>query len=85
MGFIKVRVGVFNPQSPERVVEMEGVVDAGTIYTVVRRDILHSLGVSPLGRRRFKAFGGYVERDVGEVGLVSDGREARGPGDIRRG
>ncbi|MCU7788082.1 aspartyl protease [Pyrobaculum sp. 3827-6] len=70
MGFIKVKVGVFNPAAPEHVVEVEGVVDTGAIYTVVRRDVLESLGVKPLRRRRFKAFGGYVERDVGEVGLV---------------
>ncbi|WP_237179401.1 hypothetical protein [Pyrobaculum ferrireducens] len=45
--------------------------------TVVRRDVLESLGVKPLRRRRFKAFGGYVERDVGEAGPVLMG-ERRG-------
>ena len=77
VGFIKVRVGVYNPQTPENVVEVEGVVDTGAVYTVVRRDILESLGIKPLERRRFKAFGGYVERDVGEA--------AGGPSHIRRG
>ena len=74
VGFIKVRVGVYNPQMPEKVVEVEGVVDTGAVYTVVRRDILESLGIKPLERRRFKAFGGYVERDVGEAGLALAGR-----------
>jgi len=49
------------------------VVDTGAVYTVIRRDILESLGLKPLGRRRFKAFGGYVERDVGEAGLLLTG------------
>jgi predicted aspartyl protease len=30
--------------------------------------------VKPVERRRFRAFGGYVERDVGEVGMVLMGR-----------
>lgn len=70
MGFIKVKAGVFNPASPDKVVEVDGVVDTGAIYTVIRRDILEGLGIRPAKRRRFKAFGGYVERDVGEAGLI---------------
>ncbi|MEM1523666.1 MAG: hypothetical protein QW407_05470 [Thermofilaceae archaeon] len=73
MGFVKVRVGVFNPYKPERVVEVDGIVDTGAIYTVVHRLILEELGIKPLGRKRFKAFGGYVERDVGETGLLLAG------------
>ena len=30
--------------------------------------------MKPVERRRFRAFGGYVERDVGEVGMVLMGR-----------
>ncbi|AET33688.1 hypothetical protein [Pyrobaculum ferrireducens] len=37
---IKIRVGVFNPAAPERVVEVEGVVDTGAIYAP-----FHSPGV----------------------------------------
>ncbi|WP_054854881.1 aspartyl protease family protein [Vulcanisaeta sp. JCM 16161] len=70
MGFVKVRAGIFNPSAPERTVEVDGIVDTGAIYTVIRRDILEELGIKPSRRRRFKAFGGYVERDVGEAGLI---------------
>ncbi|WP_291767090.1 aspartyl protease, partial [Caldivirga sp. UBA161] len=69
-GFVKVRAGVFNPAMPDRAIEVDGIVDTGAIYTVIRRDILEGLGVKPSGRKRFKAFGGYVERDVGDVGLI---------------
>ncbi|WP_238375108.1 aspartyl protease [Vulcanisaeta thermophila] len=37
---------------------------------MVRRDILEGLGIKPLGRRRFRVFGGYVEHDIGEAGLM---------------
>ncbi|WP_054854189.1 aspartyl protease family protein [Vulcanisaeta distributa] len=70
MGFVKVRAGIFNPLAPERTVEVDGIVDTGAIYTVIRRDILEGLGIKPSRRRRFKAFGGYVERDVGDAGLI---------------
>lgn len=70
MGFVKVRAGIFNPAAPERTVEVDGIVDTGAIYTVIRRDILEGLGIKPSRRRRFKAFGGYVERDVGDAGLI---------------
>jgi len=49
-------------------------VDTSAMYSVVRRDILEQLGVKPVERRRFRAFGGYVERDIGEVGMVLMGR-----------
>jgi predicted aspartyl protease len=70
MGFVKVRVGLYNPLQPEKVIEVDAIADTGAIYSIVRRDLLEELGVKPLRRRRFKAFGGYVERDVGEVGMV---------------
>jgi predicted aspartyl protease len=57
-------------------VEVEALVDIGATYSVVRRDVLEQLGVRPLERRRFKAFGGYVERDVGEAGLMLLGRRS---------
>ncbi len=74
MVLLKLWAGLYNPKEPERVVEVEGIVDTGAIYSVVRRDVLEQLGVKPVERRRFRAFGGYVERDVGEVGMVLMGR-----------
>jgi predicted aspartyl protease len=70
MGFVKVRVGLYNPLQPEKVIEVDAIADTGAIYSIVRRDLLEKLGIKPLRRRRFRAFGGYVERDVGEVGMV---------------
>jgi clan AA aspartic protease len=55
-------------------VEVEGVVDTGAMYSVIPRRILEELEVKPLERRKFRAFGGYIERDIGEVGIELMGR-----------
>ena len=70
MGFVKVKVGLYNPLQPEKVIKVDAVVNTGAVYSVVGRDFLEKLGVKPLGRKRFRVFGGYVERDVGEVGMI---------------
>ncbi|MCI4446751.1 MAG: aspartyl protease, partial [Pyrobaculum sp.] len=74
MVILKLRAGLYNPEKLEKVIEVEAIVDTGTRYSVVRRDILEQLGVKPVERRRFRAFGGYVMRDIGEVGMVLMGR-----------
>jgi len=74
LGFIKVKFGVFNPLSPTKITEVEGIVDTGAIYSVIPRRRLEELGVKPIERRRFRAFGGYVERDISEVGMEIMGR-----------
>jgi clan AA aspartic protease len=74
VGFLRVRIGLFNPAQPERAAEVEASVDTGTIYSVVRCDILEQLGVKPIERRKFRAFGGSVERDIGEVGAILMGK-----------
>jgi predicted aspartyl protease len=74
VGFLKVKVGLFNPVQPDRVVEVEALVDTGAVYSAVGSNVLEQLGVKPLERRKFRAFGGFVERDIGEVGGVLMGR-----------
>jgi aspartyl protease family protein len=56
VGFVKVRVGLYNPLQPEKVIEVDAIVDTGAVYSVVRRDFLEKLGVKPLRRRRFRGF-----------------------------
>jgi len=74
LGVIKVKFGIFNPLVPRGSVEVEGVVDTGAMYSVIPRKILEELEVKPLERRKFRAFGGYIERDIGEVGIELMGR-----------
>jgi predicted aspartyl protease len=56
MGFVRVRAGLYNPLQPEKVIEVDAIVDTGVVYSVVGRDILEKLGVKPLRRRKFRAF-----------------------------
>jgi predicted aspartyl protease len=60
--------------APQHLIELEGIVDTGAIYSVVLRRIHEELGIKPVKRRRFKAFREYVERDLGEVGIELIGR-----------
>jgi predicted aspartyl protease len=53
---------------------VDGVVDIGAMYSVVPRKLLEELEIKSLERRKFRAFGGYIERDVGEVGVELMGR-----------
>ena len=74
MGFIKVRFGVFNPLKPDRVLELEGVVDTGAIYTVLPTNLMKELGVKPISKRRFRlANNQVIERDVGLIGIEIKG------------
>jgi hypothetical protein len=43
---LKAKAGPFNPAEPGKVVEV--LVDTGTIYSVVERDLLQQLGVKPI-------------------------------------
>jgi hypothetical protein len=43
---LKAKAGLFNPAEPGKVVEV--LVDTGTIYGVVERDLLQQLGVKPI-------------------------------------
>ncbi|MEM3430481.1 MAG: aspartyl protease [Candidatus Bathyarchaeia archaeon] len=54
--------------------DVEGVVDTGAIYPVVGRMLLESIDLKPVERRRFRAFGGYVEKDVGVAEVELMGR-----------
>ena len=46
---------------------MELLVDTGAILCVIPRSVLTRLGIRPMGSRRFRAFGGVIERETGTV------------------
>ena len=81
MGMTYVRVRVANPSRPRRTEEIELLVDAGAMLSVVPRPVLQSLGIRPLDKRRFRAFGGIVERETGSA-LVEYGGVRAGVGVI---
>jgi clan AA aspartic protease len=73
MGFVYVTVNIANPAQPERTRALEVLVDTGAILSVIPRVVLEELGIRPITRRRFKAFGGNVLREVGGVLLEYGG------------
>jgi len=74
MSFVKVKFRIINPVEKEKFIDVEGFVDTGAIYTVVDRVLLESIGLKPVERRKFRAFGGDVERDIGVAEIELMGR-----------
>jgi hypothetical protein len=33
LGFIRIEFGIFNPMAPQHLIELEGIVDTGAIYS----------------------------------------------------
>lgn len=75
MSIVKVKFRVYNPADMSKYVEIDGIVDTGgAVYSVIASSLLNSIGIKPLERRRFLAFGSYVERDVGGAIIEVMGR-----------
>lgn len=74
VGYVRVSARIYNMRDPSRFVDFEGVVDTGAVYTVVPRGLLERIDVEVVERRRFKAFGEVVERDVGVAVIEIMGR-----------
>jgi len=66
MGFTYAKVLICNPTEEEKRQELELLVDTGALMSIVPAQILKELEIKPLGKQRFRAFGGgIIERDVG--------------------
>lgn len=66
MGFVRVKANISNVEEPEKVKEIELIVDTGAIYTVISKQILYELGIKTIGKRKFRlANGDIIERNVG--------------------
>ena len=64
MGFVHVTVQVASPSNPQEEREIELLVDGGAILSVIPRQVLEELGLPALGSRRFRGFGGILQRDT---------------------
>ncbi len=58
MGLVTVDIMVGNPANPERLVEVECLVDSGAIYSVVPQRILEELGIKPISEDEFRLANG---------------------------
>ena len=74
LGYVRVKARIWNVERPQEARVIELLADTGAIYTVLPSSLLRELGVTPIGRRRFRlANNQVVERDVGIIGIEIQG------------
>jgi Retroviral aspartyl protease. len=72
MGSFSAKLRVWNPSSPDKVEELEAMVDTGAAFSWMHRDRLERLGVEKLRRIGFRAIdGSIIERDTDAVWVAS--------------
>lgn len=77
MGSFSAKVRVWNPSSPEKVEELEAMVDTAATFSWIHRERLERLGAETLRRIGFRAIdGSIIERDTAAVWVGSDGFKA---------
>jgi predicted aspartyl protease len=73
MGSFSAKLRVWNPNSPEKVEELEAMVDAGAAFSWMHRDRLERLGAEKLRRIGFRAIdGSIIERDTAAVWVANN-------------
>ena len=66
MGITTIQANVVNPADPSRSAELEFIVDAGAMYSVVPRSVLQGLGIEAHTSKRFYMVDGTgIERQMG--------------------
>jgi len=74
MATFKVTIEIA-PTNQSRFEQIEALVDTGATYTVIPRDVLERLGITPQFRRRFRvADGRVVELDMAVVMVRLEGQ-----------
>jgi len=77
VGHTTAKVRLCNPRDSAKCAELDLLVDTGSTYTWVRREVLENLGVRPTARWKFKTIDGrIIERDIGEVVVECLGERA---------
>jgi predicted aspartyl protease len=74
MGSFSAKLRVWNPDSPEKVEEVEALVDTGVAFSWIHRERLERVGIVALRRMGFRAIdGSIIERDTAAVWVASNG------------
>jgi aspartyl protease family protein len=77
MGTFSAKLRVWNPSAPERVEEIQAMVDTGAAFSWIHRERLERLGVEHLRRIGFRAIdGSIIERETVAVWVGSNGFRA---------
>ena len=77
LGHTVAKVRLYNPHDLSRCLDLELLVDTGSMYTWIKRGRLERLGIRPMGRRRFRTIENrIIEREIGEAVIECLGRRA---------
>jgi len=75
MGYVRIRGVIANPLDRNLRDELEFIVDAGAIYTVIPQDVAEKLQLKVVDKRKFKiASGEVVEHPVSEAYIIVEGK-----------
>jgi len=68
LGHTYAKAKVLNPREPSQFLKVDLMVDTGSRYTWIRKDMLEKLGINPERVAKFKTIDGRVlERPIGIV------------------
>lgn len=68
MGYTSAEVKLYNPHDLSKLLELELLVDTGSIYSWIKRERLESLGIKSMTKWKFRTIEGrIVEREIGEA------------------
>jgi predicted aspartyl protease len=77
LGLTHVEIGFSNPAGPDGERRVEVLVVTGATLSLIPRGLLEALGVSSIGRNRFRGSEGVVSREVGGI-IMSYGGSVAG-------
>ena len=73
MSTFTAKFRVWNPAHPEKVEDLEAMVDTGAAFSWISRARLERLGLTPMRRMPFRTIEGRVlDRDLAAVYIASD-------------
>ena len=71
------KIKLYNPYDLSKCLDLELLVDTGSMYTWIKRGRLERLGIRPTGRRRFRTIENrIIEREIGEAVIECLGERA---------
>ena len=77
MGTFTTKFTIWNPVSPEKVQELNALVDTGAAFSWISRQRLEGLGLKPSRRMSFRTIDGRVmDRDMTAIYIASAGYSA---------
>lgn len=72
---LKAKVKIANPINPSKYEEVELIIDTGAMFSVVNKNILKKIGITPIRKRKIKVADGRIgERESGVALFIINGK-----------